>query len=242
MEYRPLPDAPAEVRMIAGAPGGAGSVREYPFPSARNPFDVMRRFIPNIPIGQTGYPLRTPVQGTFFPPSWKGEGEFYVEGFKPAFVGRGPTSEKAFRDWCEQVHCRFQELYVMRPFEMTEAERADWQRLEERIDVAAYREHTPITVRQTGKVAQARPRPCLIKWTDGSKEKVRLEQMPDEFASYKPGQPFEAVVKRHPVTYELLEVTDIRRTQPLPRLTDDEFQEFWDSLPTTKSLPAAAPD
>jgi hypothetical protein len=200
----------------------------------------MRRLLPVIPVGQTGYPLRTPVSGTFAPgPSGKGL-EFYVAGFKPFLVGNGPTVDAAFKDWCEQVHCRFQELYVKRPFERTEAEQADWKMLEERIDVAAYREHTPITVRQAGKVAKARPQPFLIEWEDGSREKVRLEQMPDEFASYKPGQPFEATVKRHPVTFALQEVTDIQRTRSLPRMSEQEFQDFWESLPTTKALPATS--
>ena len=47
-------------------------------------------------------------------------------------------------------------------------------------------------IRQIGKVVP--PAPEQIEWEDGHRERVRLDQMPGEFVTYKPGQTFEAIV------------------------------------------------
>jgi hypothetical protein len=166
------------------------------------------------------------------------DGQFLVLEFFPNFVGVGRNMNDAFLDWRNQVHCQFQELYAKRPFKMTESEKATWQLLESQIDVTAYRMTTPLTVRQIGKVAaRVRPLPELIEWENGRLEKVRLDQMPGEFAAYKPGQPFEAIVARDPVDFRLLKVTHIHRIKPFPWMSADEFNDLIRSVPTASSLP-----
>jgi hypothetical protein len=99
---------------------------------------------------------------------------------------------------------------------------------------------TPLTLRQIGQVAvRACSLPGSIEWEDGSREQVRLDQMPGEFADYPLGQHFEAVVVRDPVDFRLLKATQIQRIEPLPRMSPEEFQDLLRRIPTTRSLPEA---
>ena len=198
----------------------------------------MRQLIPSpLKVGDTTYLFRSQIEGTYYPGHRGTNGDFVVPEFFPDFVGRGRSFNEAFLDWRDQVHSRFQDLYSKRPFEMTSPEKATWQVLESQINVNAYRTTTPLTVRQIGKVAaRVRPRPELIEWEDGHKEKVRLDQMPGEFAAYQPGQSFEAIVARDPIDFQLLKVTHIHRIKSLPRMTPQEFGDLISSVPTTSTL------
>jgi hypothetical protein len=195
-----------------------------------------------IQIGEAIYHLRSPVQGEFVPDRG-GTWEFWAEGFSPMFVGRGPQTDSAFQDWRDQVHECFQELYRKRPFEMMADERARWKVLEDLIDVAAYQNETPILVRQIGQVTKARPLPRQITWADGTKESnINLDQMPDEFAAYKPGQWFEAIVERDPLTRRIRRVRYVKRVPSLRKLSGTVLNEYWSSLPGTTTLPASSRD
>jgi hypothetical protein len=202
-------------------------------------FDVMKRPFDQLEVGQTVYEFRSRVMGTFVPGRSGADGEFTVPEFFPEYVGRGRNDEAAFRDWRDQIHARFQELYPKRPFEMTEPEKTAWACLERQIDVAAYRLRTPLTVRQKGKVLRARPFPDRIEWEDGLSEEVKLDQMPGDFVTYKPGQPFEAIVARDPVDFRLLKVTYVQRAHARPRISSDEVCGLINSIPTSRSLPDA---
>jgi hypothetical protein len=196
----------------------------------------------HLQVGETDYRLRRPVQGTFVLAggvSW----EFWVEGFSPLFIGQGPHAEAAYLDWRDQVHVAFQDLYRKRPFEMTQEEREKWTILEDLIDVVGYRNETPVLVRQLGQVTQGRPWPRQITWVDGAKEHdLDLALMPDEFASYKPGQWFEAIVERDPLTWRMLRVRFVQRTPTINPLSGAELERYWASLPTTASLPKSKRD
>jgi hypothetical protein len=193
-------------------------------------------------VGETTYRLRRPVQGFCVPVEgvpW----EFWVEGFSPLFVGRGAHPESAYGDWRDQVHEAFQELYGKRPFEMTTDERDRWDVLEDLIDVVGYQNETPVRVRQIGQVTQARPLPRQITWVDGAKENnIELALMPGEFAAYKPGQWFEAVVERDPLTWRLRRVLHVQRTPSVNPLSGANLERYWSSLPTTATLPTSTRD
>jgi hypothetical protein len=194
-----------------------------------------------IQVGETMYRLRKPVQGLFI--SNRGRGwEFWVGGFAPSFVGQGSNAEESFDQWRDQVHETFQQLYGKRPFEMNSDEQSQWEILQNMIDVVGYQNETPLLVRQLGHVTQARPEPRQITWTDGRKETVRLDVMPGEFAAYKPGQWFEAIVERDPLTWHLRRVRYVQRTATLRRLSQALLASYWSSLPTTKSLPESKRD
>jgi hypothetical protein len=98
----------------------------------------------------------------------------------------------------------------------------------------------PLTLCQIGWVAvRACSLPGSIEWEDGTREQVRLDQMPGEFAGYPPGQHFKAVVVRDPADFRLLKATQIQRVEPLPRMSPEEFQDLLRRIPTTRSLPEA---
>lgn len=242
MLYAPPVNHPQALRdaSITLAASKAHSVKEDPGAESDR-FDVMRPLIPSpLRIGETEYRLRSQLRGVYYPVRDAANGEFLVLEFYPLFVGRGRNLDEALLDWRDQVHCRFQELIAKRPFEMTEAEKVDWQLLENHIDVPAYHRNTPLTLQQVGKVgARVRPVPEWIEWEDGYKEHVRLDQMPGEFAAYKPGQPFRATVVRDAIDFHLVKVTHIQRIRPLPRMLPQEFKNLIDSIPTTRSLPEA---
>jgi hypothetical protein len=193
-------------------------------------------YLSDIRIGETCYRLRQTLLGEFLPVD-KGLCEFWVGGFSPTFIGNGVQALEAYHDWRDRVHEAFQSLYGKAAFELSEEEQQQWRVLENIIDVVGYRNETPVVVRQLGKVVQSRPLPRKIEWIDGKSEIVRLENMPGEFAGYKPGQPFEADVERDPLTWRLLRVRSIRRISTITPMTPAKLQEFWQSLPATNSLP-----
>lgn len=192
--------------------------------------------ITDVRVGDTCYRLRFAVVGSWFP----GEsecGEFWVHGFSPRFVGRGVVMDAARDDWCYQVHETFQVLYGKRAFEMSEDELSTWRLLESMINVVAYRNSTPLTLREVGWVSGARPEPWRITWSDGRNERVDLEKMPGPFAAYKPGQWFEAVVERDSVTGRLLRVVSAQRVPTMHPMSEDHLSKFLQSLPGTNELP-----
>ncbi|GIW79532.1 MAG: hypothetical protein KatS3mg105_1339 [Gemmatales bacterium] len=196
--------------------------------------------ISDVIVGETIYHLRNPVQAVFL---FKGAcWEIWVQGFSPDFIGYGDSPEAAYEDWRDQVHESFQDLYRKRPFEMEDEERRRWKDLEDLIDVVAYQNETPVVFRQLGQITQARPLPRQISWVDGIKEIVRLELMPAEFAAYKVGQWFEAIVERDRLSWRLRKVHYVQRTPALGSMSKSELSNFWNSLPTTVTLPESPRD
>jgi hypothetical protein len=236
MFYAPPLDRPPALHSMASFVAATRDERA----AKEDRFDVTRRHIPSpLVVGDSAYPLCSDLVGTFSPGQHGKNGEFVVPAFFPQFVGRGRGFDDAFLDWQSRVHSRFQDLNAKRPFEMTTDETAIWQLLESQIDVNAYNRKTPLTVRQIGRVAEVRPFPRVIEWENGRRESVRLEQMPGEFAAYKSGQPFEAVVVRDPVDFRLLKVPYIKRVKSLLRISADELNDLNQSIPTTHTLPNA---
>ena len=239
MQYAP-PYTPPALREIAArinAPRAEGFAQGM---RRGDQFDVDRKVISgSLVVGETSYPLRSALLGKFTHGTAWQQGEFSVPELFPEFIGIGWTYEDAFQDWRDQIHCRFQMLVAKRPFEMTESERATWLLLQDQIDVTAYRDATQLTIRQIGKVDQTRPDPIRIAWEDGRKERIRLDQMPGAFASYKAGQPFEAVVIRDPVDYRLLRVVHLQKRKATPVLGAGEIDSLLHSIPTAESLPDA---
>lgn len=181
---------------------------------------LSRSVMKEIRIGDLAYPLRESYVATFFPSI----GEFIVDGFGASFVGRGKTMESAKADWSMTVHAAFQELLHKRHFEMTDLEVARWDVLSNCIDVTVYRNHTPLRVRQFGYVSQRRPYPTQIKWEDGKTERIRVDQVSSpDFVTYKVGQPFDAVVLRDPISFELQKIIHItRKSHPSRMRKEDE--------------------
>lgn len=236
MQYAPPVDRPTVVQNVVASAAALQDEKAR----MRDRFDVCRQPLPmELEVGDTVYKLRPGRTGIFLPGHIGETGEFAVPELAPYFVGRGRNVDQGYADWLNQVHSRFQELYSKRPFEMTREEAEIWGALENVIDVPTYRLTTPLTIRQIGKVTRCRPFPEQVEWEDGQKEAVRLDQMPGEFAAYKSGQPFEAIVLRDPVDFHLIKVADVRRTRNLPSMTPEEFEGLLHRIPTSASLPDA---
>jgi len=195
--------------------------------------DVIRSTIDEIRVGFVSYPLRRSLQATYIP----GQGDFLVDGFSPAFIGHGETQGEAHLDWTNAVHAAFQELLHKRPFEMTDQDRRKWNVLSEQIDVTAYRNRMPISIRQFGRVSKARPYPQEITWEDGSKDKIQLNMVgsPD-FVTYKPGQPLEALVERDPLTFQMLRIVHVERRRRPSRLPADQEQAILETIGSASQL------
>jgi hypothetical protein len=206
-------------------------------------FDVLQRTVEEFRVGDTVYRTRSPLLATFYPRTRGSDGELAMTPCSLRIVGAGKAFDEAQRDWNEQFHVRFQTLLAKRPWEMPAEERDEWGQIEFLVDVAAYRRETPSRLRQIGSVSQRRPTggepralPNQIRWESGKVEDVRLDLAPPEFASYFAGKRFEAVVLRDPVTGHLLRILDVIPLPPLPK--DATCDALWDSVPTSRDLPA----
>lgn len=189
--------------------------------------DVIRSTVTELNIDGTRYPLRTSCRATYI----LVKGDFVVEGFSPRFAGHGKTEEMAREDWLRSVHLSFQSLLNKRGFEMTEEERKTWALLSSRIDVPVYRNQTPLVTREFGRISQARPYPLEIQWDNGIKESIQLDQvLSPDFITFKAGQPFEAVVSRHPVDGHLMRIVYITRRSMPRRLEPSEERALLDSI------------
>lgn len=198
--------------------------------------DAIRSTLSELCVAGTRYPLRASSRISYIPVA----GEFLVEGFSPLFVGRGASQEKARENWLLAVHASFQELLHKRPFEMTADDRRTWSVLSSRIDVAVYRNQTPIQVRQFGRISKARPYPQQIRWESGEREAIRIDQVASpDFITFKAGQPFEAVVARDPVDFHLLRIVHVERRSEPARLSANEEAELLESIGSARTLPAA---
>lgn len=195
--------------------------------------DAIRLTFNELQVASVRYPLRRACSARFIP----GYGEFLVEGFSPMFVGQGPTPDDAFQNWLHKVHARFQELLHKRPFEMTSDDRRAWSVLSSKIDVAVYRNQTPVKVREFGRIRKARPYPQQIRWDNGAQESIRIDQVDSpDFITYKAGQPFEAVVARDPLDFRLLKIVHIERRSQPSRISAAEEAELLESIGSSTTL------
>lgn len=198
--------------------------------------DATHSVLNDVSVADVVYPLRRPCTARFIP----SVGEFSVDGFSPTFVGRGATLEEARKAWLLDVHAGFQDLLHKRPFEMTVEDHHRWDVLSSRIDVAVYRNRTPIQVRQFGKITCTRPYPQQIQWENGERESISIEQVASpDFIMFKSGQPIEAIVARDPVDFRLLRIVHVERRSTPSRLSAAEEAELLKSIGSTRSLPAA---
>ena len=199
-------------------------------------FDVLRREIRAFHIGRASYQLRTPLLAAFYPRIDGEVGRMNVAPSWLSIVGSGRTLDEAWQDWANRFHVRFQTLLAKRPWEMDANEKSEWEKIEQMVDVPAYRRETPYVVRQIGWLTRRRPIPDHIRWENGRQERVDLMQMPPEFAALHEEDRFEAEVERQAVTGRLIRAVVVRRLPPLHQTGDDG--KMWSLLPTTAEASA----
>jgi hypothetical protein len=159
-----------------------------------------------------------------------GEWACWSSELNASIWGKGDNSQSAREDFKTQLHTVFQRLYHMRPFEMEELERDQWQRLVNVIDVHNYRTTTPVVVQEVGQVSFGKiARPYRVKWLTGHNYIIDPGKVAPELMSMKPGQYIEAVVKRDPVTHRELEIVSVRPISfHLPNET--AAKRIWDDM------------
>ena len=194
------------------------------------------RDVDEMKIGETVYRPRNRATAHCYPVS-RGNFECLVLE-TPGIVGSGDDQDAAYADWRNRVHAAFQRLIAMRPFEFTEPDRRQWRVLESFIDVDHYRRSAPIRVRQFGAVEYGGYQfPRSIKWVDGPRDYVTLERAPAEFAGIKPGQWIEAICDHSPLDGRLIRVVHVASVASIRRMTAEQQQEFFASLPSADELP-----
>lgn len=193
----------------------------------------MKRFA----VGDASYELRHEVVGRLYPVIGGGY-EFVVDALAEHVVGRGDMPATAQDDWRSNAHALVQRLLRTRPFEMTDADVAQWRALESIIDVSQYRRTTPVRLRQLGRVEYVQGTfPQAVHWVGARREAVTLDRMPPEFAGFKVGQWIEAVCERDPLSGRLLRVTHVEPIPEVRLMSVEQQNEYWDRLPTSGSLP-----
>lgn len=202
-------------------------------------YSVLQRAIREVIVGEAMYPFRERATGRFLPPRGtpSGEGEFIVDATGNEFVGHGPTLSMAMQDWSNQIHIGFQQLWGQRLFEMNDQERRKWEVLKSVIDVEAYENTRPLTVRRIGQTKDMRNRHQKIRWVSGAVDTWTPENVPPEMAGFKPGQWFEAFADLDKETGRLLKIRTVQRLPQLDRLSESQIQSAFDGWTTTSSLP-----
>jgi len=179
-------------------------------------------------VGSTSYVFIKPVQGCNIPS--EGEWISYIRSL-PQYLGKGSTSDEAYEDLKINIHVDFQQLHMKRPFEMSKEESTRWSNLASVIDVLEYKMTTPLVVREIGQISYGkRSRPFRIKWITGENYIIVPEKVPGELMACRTSEWIEAVVKRHPVNHQVLEIESINRIRfRIP--TDNEILNFWENIP-----------
>jgi len=209
-------------------------------------FDILQRPVVNLSYGNVEYPLKsrsTRSIGRIVPDLVQSQqsGMRYTVDDLPSIVGRGDSISAAVSNFQEEFHRRFQELFAMRPFEMQDAEIVDWNGLSQMVDVEKYRRSVPIRVRRFGLVNANASGRHHVKW-EGATDAVSidLKDFPAEFAGYKTGQPFEAIVLLDADGLQTIRVVDVVKKSALRRRTTENDQQFWEGLGSTADLPSTS--
>jgi hypothetical protein len=172
-------------------------------------------------------PLRQELWVALYPPRddnvvWRVECDQVALGV----VGRGPTADSAMHDWRLRFRAMTQRFLEMRPFEMTDEDKAAWKRLQTVVDVPRYKATKPMTVRQIGAILGSRPGRVVVRWEDGVQEKVDPGVFDEMFARFKVGQLFEAKVTRSPLTFRIIRADAVRRL-PKRTVSADRSEVIW---------------
>jgi hypothetical protein len=225
-------------RQAAGPAESAAPSAPVPETTVVPPSDKAAHQVPHsfemFQVGDTLYRLRQATQGVFF-----SETSTFCVPVVDIITGRGETLESALADWQTQFHIRFQRLFTKLESERTPDDKELLDQFQTLIDLEEHRKTVPVIVRQIGAVERIQPLPAIVRWEDGSREEAAVDILPPEFLTYSLGQRFEALVARDPESHRIWRIIFSQRLAPLPNLTPEEVDQLWNSLPTTRSLPAA---
>ncbi|MCA9195161.1 MAG: hypothetical protein KDB03_25490 [Planctomycetales bacterium] len=200
-------------------------------------FESSRYELSEIVYGFAKYPLKRLLHATYM----RAREEFLVEGLSPEVVGHGKSAEEASEDFCLKFHSIFQQLVFKRPFEMSPEESVIWNKVKDIVDVTVYRNRTPLVVEQYGVVSHGqRSVPCQIKWDNGFTEAVDVRQVENaDYVRFVPGQPVKAIVRRNPMTRELIDIPYLQKVASLPSESDLVTSGFVEQVLNAEPFPDA---
>lgn len=156
---------------------------------------------------------------------WKAE----ADAIGPAVLGRGPSADAALRDWRKRFRATLGRFLELRPFEMTPADRDLWARFQLLVDVPRYQAEAPLVVRQVGRIVKVRPGRTMVKWEDGSIEKVNPLVFDEGFDRFSLDQWFEASVSRDPFTFRIRRAEAVRKVAP-PAVPMEQARDLWERV------------
>jgi hypothetical protein len=189
-------------------------------------------------VGETEYEFRTPVMGIYSPE----DRSLTVPGLESFGPAHGDSAAEAFTDWCHQFHLGYQQLAARVATGMSRRDQKVLREIEAMIDTQAMEKKRTITVRQIGVVQRVGSNGVTFLWEDKERDTVPLALLPAECACFTRGQRVEAVVRRALSSYEVERVLHAQPLPPVPRLTEREADELWNSLPGSGAEPAASWD
>ena len=191
-------------------------------------FETSRISASDIRFGNVVYPLRSLLSGMYL----RAREELTIDGLSPEFVGRGESAAEALADFSFQFHKRVQALIYKRDFEFTEEEKQTWKKINDVVDITVFKNRTPLVVQQCGVVSHGMVSyPCKIKWDNGYTEQIDLRLVnSSDFVNYGPGQSVRAIVRRHPLTREIIDIPFIEKIRSLPSAKEMEESGFVDEV------------
>lgn len=204
------------------------SNREEVRSSNPNAFEASRFPVSDIRFGSVVYPFRKLLSGMYL----RAREELTIDGLSPKFVGRGESAAEALTDFSLQFHKCVQALIYKRGFEFTEEETQTWKNINDVVDITVFKNRTPLVVQQCGAVSHGMlSYPCKIKWDNGYTEPIDLQIVnSSDFVNYVPGQSVRAIVRRHPVTREIIDIPFIEKIRSLPSAKEMEESGFIDEV------------
>ena len=117
---------------------------------------------------------------------------------------------------------------------MDDESRSKWVQLTSLIDLLYYRTTTPLTTYEIGRISFGKiAHPRHIEWINGKSDLIEPDKVPGELMSCWTGQWIDAVVRRDPVSHQLLEIESIRRIRfHMP--SESELKSAWEDMPELK--------
>ena len=201
-----------------------------------NAFETSRFPVSDVRFGNVVYPLRKLLSAMYL----RAKEELLVDGLSPELVGRGDSASTAFEDFSLQFHRCVQSLIFKRDFEFSDEEKFTWKKINDVVDITVFKNRTPLVVQQYGVISHGMVSyPCKIQWDNGYTEPidVRIVKSPD-FVNYGPGQTVRAIVRRNPITREIIDIPFVEKVRSLPSNSEMEESGFVDEVLNGKQFPA----
>ena len=222
----------------------SGSV-SFPIDSGRPSTTSLLNFstrtlsIHSVSVGKTNYSLKGSITLKIYRHSVSSP--YYrclSDLFDQYFEGKGDTLYAAKVNWTDLFHQNFQELLQRDSKDYSQKQNEAWAVFDELVDIDAYWHQKLFIKRVIGCVLDARSRHTKVRWLDGESDTFSdPKQLPDNFAAYKVGTYFEAIVEE---TFqgEILQILSCvpLRNWPIKTETLDALEA---SFPSSRDLPTS---